>query len=86
MVTSRIRELIALLTLASAAMLPASSVAQQLTAPATAKATSINMEDVSYPYPVQYIDLTLYGNDVRMVYMDVQPTAKPNGRTVVLLH
>jgi pimeloyl-ACP methyl ester carboxylesterase len=78
--------LIATLALASLALLPTYALAQQRAASATAKATSINMEDVPYPYPVQHIDLDLYGNDVRMVYMDVQPTAKSNGRTVVLLH
>jgi pimeloyl-ACP methyl ester carboxylesterase len=86
MLNSSQNALIAMLALVSVAAAPSSAFAQQRTAPAAAKATSINMEDVPYPYPVQHIDLTLYGNDVRMVYMDVQPTAKPNGRTVVLLH
>jgi pimeloyl-ACP methyl ester carboxylesterase len=30
--------------------------------------------------------MTLYGQDVRMAYMDVAPASQPNGRTVVLLH
>lgn len=47
---------------------------------------SINMEDVPYPYPVEYLPLTLYGQDVRMAYMDESPSAPGNGRTVVLLH
>ena len=55
-------------------------------APDHLTATSINLEDVPYPYPVSYISLELYGQPVRMVYMDVQPTAEANGRTVVLLH
>jgi pimeloyl-ACP methyl ester carboxylesterase len=54
--------------------------------PADAKAVSINLEDLPYPHPVQYLPLTYYGEDVRMAYMDVGPTAAPNGRTVVLLH
>ncbi len=72
--------------LTGAASLPVSAAQPQHQPPATAKATSINLEDVPYPYPVKHIDLSLYGNDIRMVYMDVQPTANANGRTVVLLH
>ena len=33
-----------------------------------------------------YLPLTLYGQDVRMAYMDVPPPGTPNGHTVVLLH
>jgi pimeloyl-ACP methyl ester carboxylesterase len=55
-------------------------------APADVKPGSITYEDVPYPYPVTYLPLTLYGQDVRMAYMDIPPAAHPNGRTVVLLH
>ncbi len=47
---------------------------------------SITCEDVPYPYPVSYLPLTLYGQDVRMAFMDVAPSAPANGHTVVLLH
>ena len=47
---------------------------------------SITGEDVPYPYPVSYLPLTLYGQDVRMAYMDVAPARQANGHTVVLLH
>ena len=47
---------------------------------------SINMEDVPYPHPVSHIDFTLYGEDVRMAFMDVSPAGGGNGQTVVLLH
>jgi pimeloyl-ACP methyl ester carboxylesterase len=47
---------------------------------------SITSEDVPYPQPVSYLPLTLYGQDVRMAYMDVPPAGQPNGRTIVLLH
>jgi pimeloyl-ACP methyl ester carboxylesterase len=47
---------------------------------------SINLEEIKYPHPVRYFDLNLYGQDVRIAYMDVAPTGAPNGRTVVLLH
>ena len=47
---------------------------------------SINLEDVRYPYPVQFLERTLYGQHVRIAYMDVAPSGQPNGRAVVLLH
>ena len=47
---------------------------------------SINAEDVPYPYPVEYLELNLYGHDIRMAYMDAKPTGRANGRTVVMLH
>ena len=47
---------------------------------------SPSMEDVPYPYPVQHLSFTMYGQDVRMAYMDVSPVGTANGRTVVLLH
>lgn len=50
------------------------------------KPGSITYEDIPYPYPVSYMPLTLYGQDVRMAYMDVPPAGAPNGRTVVLFH
>ena len=54
--------------------------------PTDVKAGSITCEDVAYPYPTSYLPLTLYGQDVRMAYMDVPPLGQPNGHTVVLLH
>jgi pimeloyl-ACP methyl ester carboxylesterase len=59
---------------------------QLLKAPTDVKPGSITYEEVEYPYPVSYLPLTLYGQDVRMAYMDVAPQGRPNGRTVVLLH
>ena len=59
---------------------------EQLKAPADVKPGSITYEEVPYPYPVSYLPLTLYGQDVRMAYMDVPPSGQPNGRTVVLFH
>jgi pimeloyl-ACP methyl ester carboxylesterase len=49
-------------------------------------AVSVNMEDVPYPHPVEFMDLRLFGKDLRMAYMDVPPSGEPNGRTAVLLH
>jgi pimeloyl-ACP methyl ester carboxylesterase len=47
---------------------------------------SITSEDVPYPHAVSYLPLTLYGQDLRMAFMDVPPLGQPNGHTVVLLH
>ncbi|MBV8902625.1 MAG: hypothetical protein JOZ22_03240, partial [Acidobacteriia bacterium] len=55
-------------------------------APADVKPGSITCEECPYPYPSSYLPLTLYGQDVRMAYMDVPPEGQPNGHTVVLLH
>ena len=55
-------------------------------APTDVKPGSITYEEIPYPYPVAYLPLTLYGQDVRMAYMDVPPAGQPNGRTVVLFH
>ena len=62
-------------------------------APTDVTPGSITYEDVEYPYPVSYLPLTLYGQDVRMAYMDVPPAGSPrldpqsrNGRVVVLFH
>jgi pimeloyl-ACP methyl ester carboxylesterase len=54
--------------------------------PTDVKPGSITSEDVPYPYPSSYLPLTLYGQDVRIAYMDVAPAGAPNGHTVVLLH
>lgn len=47
---------------------------------------SIGLEEVEYPHPVQYMDFSVMGKDVRMAYMDVAPEGEPNGQAVVLLH
>ena len=47
---------------------------------------SINMEEIEYPHPVEFIDLEVFGQDVRIAYMDVPPVGLANGRSVVLHH
>src|SRR5690554_6500443 len=47
---------------------------------------SINLEEIPYPYPVHFVHRNLYGQDVRIAYMDAHPTVNANGQTVVLLH
>jgi pimeloyl-ACP methyl ester carboxylesterase len=42
-------------------------------------------QQLSYPYPVKYLQLHMEGQSVRMAYMDVS-SQRPNGKTVVLLH
>ena len=54
--------------------------------PTDVKPGSITLEDVPYPHPVSYLPLSLYGQEVRMAYMDVPPEGQANGRTVVLFH
>ena len=54
--------------------------------PTDVQAGSITAEDVAYPYPVSYLPMTLYGQDVRMAFMDVAPLGQPNGHTVMLFH
>ena len=50
------------------------------------RAISINMEEVEYPYPVEFMNFEVYGQDVRIAYMNVAPMGPSNGRTVVLHH
>jgi pimeloyl-ACP methyl ester carboxylesterase len=59
--------------------LPAPALAQ------AAKPLSISLDEYAYPYKVDFLPLHLEGQDLRMAYMDVMP-ARPNGRTVLLLH
>jgi pimeloyl-ACP methyl ester carboxylesterase len=47
---------------------------------------SINMEEIEYPHPVEFLNLRLFGQDVRIAYMDVAPVGRAHGRTVVMLH
>jgi len=64
----------------------AQSGSQEVVTPAGVKPGSITCEECPYPYPSSYLPLALFGQDVRMAYMDVAPQGQPNGHTVVLLH
>ncbi|OFX23220.1 MAG: alpha/beta hydrolase [Anaeromyxobacter sp. RBG_16_69_14] len=46
----------------------------------------IAMEGYPYPFPVSYLPLELEGQDMSMAFMNVAPTAMPNGRAALLLH
>jgi hypothetical protein len=70
-------------------LIPSAVFAQTAATPPTptdVRPGSITCEDVPYPYAVSYLPMTLYGQDIRMAYMDVPPQGQPNGRTVVLFH
>jgi len=70
--------------------MPAAAIAQArppaVPTPTDVKPGSITCEDVPYPFPVSYLPLTLYGQDVRIAFMDVAPSGAANGHTVVLFH
>ncbi len=66
-----------------AAALQSKAMAQ---APSDVVPGSITYEDIPYPHPVKTLPLTLYGQDVRMAYMDVPPAGVASGRQIVLLH
>lgn len=56
--------------------------------PATQRqATALDPEltNYQYPFPVRFYEADTQGQKLRMAYMDIA-AAKPNGRTVVLLH
>lgn len=46
----------------------------------------ISLDSYPYPYPVEFLPLTIEGENVRMAYMDVPPSSAGNGRTIVLMH
>lgn len=66
--------------LASALALGAGSAAAETPAPGA------NLERFAYPYPVRWFEAQSQSAPVRMAYLDVAPTGRANGRTVLLLH
>jgi pimeloyl-ACP methyl ester carboxylesterase len=52
----------------------------------TLKPLGIGLEEVDYPYPVHFFDITVENQLLRMAYMDIAPIGSANGQTVVLLH
>jgi pimeloyl-ACP methyl ester carboxylesterase len=50
------------------------------------EAMGIALEGFPYPYAVNFLPVTLEGEDLRLAYMDVAPASAPTARTVVLLH
>jgi pimeloyl-ACP methyl ester carboxylesterase len=85
------KNILFLIGLGAVMLAPATASAQSrsaaaVAAPADVKPGSITCEDVAYPYPSSYLPLTLYGQDVRIEFMDVAPQGQANGHTVVLFH
>jgi pimeloyl-ACP methyl ester carboxylesterase len=74
-------------TVAAAALFLSNTWAQDKTLPEKYDTPlGIAFEELKYPYPTAYLNLLVEGQDLRMCFMDVQPTKNPNGRAVVLLH
>lgn len=47
---------------------------------------SITLEQVKYAYPIKYFPINIEEQDLKMAYMDIAPTDKANGKTVLLFH
>lgn len=47
---------------------------------------SASMVEIDYPYPVDYMPVTHFGQDGLKAYMDVAPTGTANGQTAMLFH
>src|SRR5215471_7495076 len=45
----------------------------------------LNLENITYPFPVNFISASAQWQPLKMAYMDVQPDI-PNGKTILLLH
>lgn len=44
------------------------------------------LEGFAYPHPVRHFEFDSQRQKLSMAYMDIAPSAEPNGRTVLLLH
>jgi pimeloyl-ACP methyl ester carboxylesterase len=54
--------------------------------PESVRALGICLEEIEYPYPVQFVTLSSDLQQLKMAYMDIPPAKQPNGKTVVLFH
>jgi len=75
-----------LLTFACAVLLTWAPDCLAQTAAGEEEPLGIGLEGLAYPYPVQLLRLRMEGQDVKLAFMDVEPSASANGKTVVLLH
>src|SRR5687767_13865695 len=82
-----------LLTLPTVLLLLSAAVAGQgravlpaVPTPTDVKPGSLTCDECPYPYPTKYLDIEVYGQAVRIAYMDVAAQGTPNGRTVLILH
>ena len=86
LMTPTMRPIAALLALAAASAFAQDSQAPASPTPTDIKPAGITCEECPYPYPSKLLPLNVYGQDVRLAYMDVAPQGNVNGHTVLLLH
>ena len=86
MIRSSVCAAAVVLGLASTTFAQAPAARPPVATPTDVKPGSITCEECPYPFPSSYLPLTLYGQDVRMAFMDVALAGTANGHTVVLLH
>ena len=55
-------------------------------APADWGPVSANFEEIDYPYPVHFLKLRRFDQDMNMAYMDIEPTGRSNGQTIFWQH
>ena len=75
-----------LLGVATAALAQGRAVLPPVPTPTDVKPGSLTCDECPYPYPSKYLNIKVYGQDVRIAYMDVAAQGTPNGHTVALLH
>jgi len=81
-----IRSSLILSSLTLTLVLAGPALAEDTANPASLQPMGIGLEDVAYPHPVRFLDLTIEGQLLRMAYMDVAPSTQANGKAVLLLH
>lgn len=90
MLLSKIHHTVRLLALTSVLLGGASLAAAQSEPPSEPPAdwgpVSGSMVEIPYPYPVDYMPVTHFGQDGLKAYMDVAPTGTANGQTAMLFH
>lgn len=45
-----------------------------------------DINHLEYPYKVDYLDLNIENQDLKMAYMDIKPVKNDNGKSVILFH
>mgnify|MGYP002779575434 CR=1 FL=1 len=74
------------LSILAAGTLAAQGASPPSSPPAEWGPVSINLEEIEYPFPLSYLEREIFGQKVRIAYMDVAPTGPSNGRTAYLTH
>lgn len=90
MLLSKLHHAVRLLALTGALLVSASFAVAQSEPPSEPPAdwgpVSGAMVEIPYPYPVDYMPVTHFGQDGLKAYMDVAPTGPANGQTAMLFH